>query len=216
MQPCNDPSIPGAPPAIFGRKKWLFSLCGIALLLLSLLTLSLADTQNQAEAAPLGQGTAYVFLRPFGPANQLGHVGWAFQTEAGKYIYGSTSGPGNAPAQDICPLGSKPKINNNGWWCKETTRISTMLADMRSQGYIAYKLIKVNKPDIEAAKRAAMSTRQAGYKLFGNNCADHARQIFSSYGVKNMPFLSSSSNINPLWWFDHLTMRDGWSARMSL
>ncbi len=142
------------------------------------------------------QGRAYIFLRQNGaplPLGCSGHVGWAFlaDEEQRALVCGSTE---NFDGDPVIPPGEE-----NGSWVQSFSQITQMLQVMQLRGYDVFKVAQVNDPHPHAAELAARNTREAGYKVKGNNCLDHAVKVLDAYGVKDLPF--SSMHPSPNEWF---------------
>lgn len=142
---------------------------------------------------PTEKRQVYVFLRRNGaplPLGCEGHVGWAFQSDTDKLVYGSTE---NTSGAFHVPAGG-----DNGAWML-TGDQPAMIRAMENRDYDAYKVLTTAQFNPEAALQKADWTLTAGYDGLGNNCLDHVVWILGAYGVQGMP--SVHSHPSPKDWF---------------
>lgn len=130
-------------------------------------------------------GSIYVFLRSDGaplPTGCAGHVGWGFELEPGRLMYGSTE---NQSGKPLVPPGG-----DNGYWALPGT-LDTMRAAMRARNYESFRWAKVRNCNGPNARLAAEATAASGYRALGNNCLDHVWRIADAYGVAGLPWLQT-------------------------
>jgi hypothetical protein len=146
------------------------------------------------------KGEAYLFRRRSG-ALGMGHVAWGFLFDPNEKIYcfGSTENTSGNPFV-------APGDDNAAW--VSTGSLQVMLQTIRdgehgSPGYDDYKRNWVEPITPRKARKVGESKRDAGYKVVGlpgNNCADHAYDVFSAYGVTGLVSLQVLPGPNA--WFD--------------
>jgi len=120
-------------------------------------------------------GRAAVFYRRDGaptPIGCFGHVGWGFEDDQGRFVFGATENPlGDfhiAPGQDA------------GAWHQRGT-LADAVAAMRSRRYDAYKYATFRDAAPSAAEMRMNFNEANGYDIQGNNCLDHTFKILEAY-----------------------------------
>jgi hypothetical protein len=125
-------------------------------------------------------GKIYIFMRPV-DALGFGHVGWGIMLSDGSYYCGATENPFNMKSP-----GSSVAINPGGDINSWTMRFATegeMFGRMKSLSYSKWKGLAVSNPNIANAKNLIDGIKNRGYGAIGNNCFDHAYDVFTYYGV---------------------------------
>jgi hypothetical protein len=149
-------------------------------------------------------GKAWIFNRPDG-AGGLGHVGWAFQGDDGRYICGATENPKGAQG-----VGSSG--DGKGWWaisCDPSGlpgafAVGRNLPAGRSDAYAYYKVIDVGASNWRNAWNKALWCKTQPYLPAFRNCLDDTYDTLVAYGTPDLPW--PSTNPGPNWWFDHINV----------
>jgi hypothetical protein len=146
----------------------------------------------------------YIFNRRNG-ADELGHVGWAYDVLDGTFICGATENP-----KGLGGLGQTGDAK--GWWVSRP--YSNLLIDQFAHArvlpagscppYDSYKVLDVAAPDKDRAWQVACWARDQPYELTGiprgRNCMDDAYDILYAYGATNLPW--PTTNPVPNFWYD--------------
>lgn len=143
---------------------------------------------------------AWVFVR-FNGAQGLGHVGWAFQWDAGRAICGATENPSGGGL--IGPVAAKDK----GAWHSCIPLQDVLREFTRSHvgcpAYDAVKVINVPAANPGNAWNTMSWCEQQDYWVTGiprgRNCMDDAFDVLTALGLPNLPW--PTTNPAPNGWF---------------
>lgn len=142
---------------------------------------------------------AWVFVRYSG-AGGLGHVGWAFQWDAGRAICGATENPSGGgfgvPAKDKGAWHSCIPVQDV---LREFTR-----SHVGCPGYDAVKVINVPNANSANAWKVMSWCEQQDYWVTGiprgRNCMDDAFDVLTALGLPGLPW--PTTNPAPAGWFN--------------
>lgn len=152
-------------------------------------------------------GAAYVFIN-FEQAMALGHIGWGFFVEEGRYFFGSTDHLWNRKypmwhaLELIRYMDVAPGANNDYWSAFGTEE--EMLKMMRSGPHVryhSYKRIPVLNPNASAACMLAETMKDVGWNLAQNNCVHQSNAILTKYGGAILPNAYTPLDRIPRKWF---------------
>lgn len=162
---------------------------------------SYGDLVNKVRAAytgPCSMGKIYVFMRPT-DALTFGHMGWGIQLSDGSYYCGATENPMNV--QDLSKTLAVPNGQDIHSWTMRFNTEADMFARMRSMSYTKWKGLAVANPQVANAKSLIDRIKDRGYGGIGNNCMDHAFDVFTYYGVSWTKLPLKSTFPVPNEWF---------------
>lgn len=148
-------------------------------------------------------GKIIVFCRPSGApflGQELGHVGWAYETTPGQFLCGSVENTSGNPEMDS---------GKTDYWEDNTQDPYTRFA-IGPLGdktlYDVYKELYVSVPDTSAARRAMDWAKSQPYKVKGLNCMNFTYEVLKAYGANFLPN-PNDMNINnwiPNLWFNSI------------
>lgn len=133
-------------------------------------------------------GLAMIFGRLAPPAVlsiPVGHVGWAFELQNGKYFAGATE----LITRDAVTIPDIPAGEWNGSWSKEldsmadVVQVFTTITSDHPWLFQFWKGYTVASPNYEAALQVGSTNKDKGWRVIGNNCLDHATDVLEKYGV---------------------------------
>lgn len=146
-------------------------------------------------------GKIVIFCRPSGApflGQELGHVGWAFETAPGQFLCGSVENTSGNPEM---PSGK------TDYWEDNTrdpyTHFATGPLGDKTR-YDVYKELFVSVPDVNAGRKAMDWARSQPYKVKGLNCMNFTYEVLKAYGANFLPN-PSEMNVNnwiPNLWFN--------------
>ncbi|MBS2002079.1 MAG: hypothetical protein JST44_11280 [Cyanobacteria bacterium SZAS LIN-5] len=152
-------------------------------------------------------GAAYVFIN-FEQAMALGHIGWGFKVEPGRYFFGSTDHlwnreypmwhPGELIRYMDVPAGA-----NNDYWSAFGTE-EEMLTVMRSGPHVryhSYKRVPVAVPNPAAAIAFAEALKHNGWNVARNNCVHQSHAVLTQYSGPILPNPHTTLDRIPRRWF---------------
>jgi hypothetical protein len=117
---------------------------------------------------------AAVFIRYHG-ADELGHVGWAFDFDPVGVNSGSVE---NHRGSFFAPNAA------DDFW---TEFSGDPVAIMRARGYDDAKYVDLEAADPLCAYRVVLWVQTQAYKAAHRNCEDDAYDVLRAFGVKNLP-----------------------------
>lgn len=155
-------------------------------------------------------GLAYIFIN-YKQAAALGHIGWGFQLDNKRFLFGSTD---HLIRHEWWDFGAwlnyldVPQEGFTDWWAEQGA-LEKML-DMMTGGhhirYHHYKVLAIENANPSRAEEAALTTREMGWSVLENNCVHQTYKIISAYGGSTHmadPCIDLFSRV-PKFWFQSL------------
>lgn len=141
---------------------------------------------------------AWVAVRYSG-AGGLGHVGWAFQWDAGRVICGGTENPPGTPHASVKDKGAWHTCIPVQDVLREFTR-----THVGCPGYDAVKVITLPNANPGNAWNVMSWCEQQDYWVTGiprgRNCMDDSFDVLTAFGLPNLPW--PTTNPAPGGWFN--------------
>jgi hypothetical protein len=139
-----------------------------------------------------------VFLYPSIPL-ELGHVGWGFRLDDGRWCWGATelSGGFVAPGQPNGACVERGTREQMMSWFRDGLRPNSA-----PWKYFSYKALRADHPRGSVGEQMAEATKQMGYSVVGNNCMTHALSIlngYAGYPILPLPVIHPVQMIPRVW-----------------
>lgn len=157
-------------------------------------------------------GRAYIFIN-YEQALTLGHIGWGFQVDENRFVFGSTDHLWDMRKSFFNPIAGLKFMNvrrdrNNDFWMQSGTE-EEMLETMRSGKHVryhAYKRIIVRNANPVFALKKAHTLKSGGWNVAFNNCVHQSYRVLTAYGAKLLPcpLKLTLSNRVPRKWFHQI------------
>lgn len=107
-------------------------------------------------------------------ASGLGHVGWAFDSDANLVNCGSVENPLGRPSCSVPDM---------GYWDVD---ISDPMPLFVQRNYVDIKYIDLANVDLNSAISTVQWVAQQPYSVFGRNCLDDVYDILRAYGIQDL------------------------------
>jgi hypothetical protein len=154
------------------------------LLLIARMWQVLADLSS--GEAGRGSMRAAVVVR-YGGADDLGHVGWAFDLSSDEVNAGAVENPSGAP---------RSSAPTTGFWQES---LADPMPCIRQHNYNDVKVIDLPKGDPVAAYGVVKWVGTQAYDVVGRNCLDDVYDVMRAYRVADLPL--PSHDLLPNEWF---------------
>jgi hypothetical protein len=164
-----------------------------------------AGASSKQPAQPAGNACVFLGKGVTVRDMYVGHVGWAFREQNGKWEYGANEGPINLSLD-------KPNLISNTWW-KHDGKWDQVLTKFK--GYLAYKCANVvpaskwrdgiRRPDPKSADKQVKREQGGVYLITTHDCLSQAYDVLHAYGA-TLPNRAQAAYL-PLLWFNNLDAR---------